>query len=196
MFTGIIEERGKVRTTGNRLGVVCSKVAEDSTPGASVAVNGVCLTVVERHPEGDQTVLAFDLSPETLARSAMGSLRPGDPVNLERPMTLVSRLGGHLVQGHVDAIGEIESVEESATGKVITVRLPPALARYVVEKGSVAVDGVSLTATDVRDGRFSVALVPHTLEVTNLGSASLGNAVNVEVDVMAKYVERLMSEKP
>jgi riboflavin synthase len=111
-------------------------------------------------------------------------------------MTLVSRLGGHVVQGHVDAIGEIESVEESAPGKVITVRLPPALARYVVEKGSVAVDGVSLTATDVRDGRFSVALVPHTLEVTNLGSASVGNAVNVEVDVMAKYVERLMSEKP
>jgi riboflavin synthase len=195
MFTGIIEERGVVLAAGSRLEIECSKVAEDSGPGASVSVNGVCLTIVERRGDGDRSVLSFDLSPETLARSAMGSLGPGDPVNLERPVTLVSRLGGHVVQGHVDAVGEIESVEESAPGKVITVRLPSGLARYVVEKGSIALDGVSLTATDVRDGRFGVALVPHTLEVTNLGAAKAGDRVNVEVDVMAKYVERLVGDR-
>jgi riboflavin synthase len=195
MFTGIIEERGVVRSAGGRLEVLCSKVAEDSEPGASVSVNGVCLTVVERRHEGDRAVLSFDLSPETLARSAMRSLGPGDPVNLERPVTLVSRLGGHVVQGHVDGVGEIESVEESAPGKVMTVKLPPGLARYVVDKGSIALDGVSLTAMDVHDGRFGVALVPHTLEVTNLGEAKAGDSVNVEVDVMAKYVERLVGDR-
>lgn len=192
MFTGIIEERGLVRAAGSRLEVVANKVAEDSAPGASVAVNGVCLTVVERRAEGNGTVLAFDLSPETLTRTALDSLTPGDPVNLERPVTLVSRLGGHLVQGHVDGVGEIESIEDSPPVKVITVKLPHGLARYVVEKGSVAVDGVSLTATDVQDGRFGVALVPYTLEATSLGSAEAGDRVNVEVDVVAKYVEGLL----
>ena len=194
MFTGIIEERGLVRAAGSRLEVVANKVAEDSAPGASVAVNGVCLTVVERRAEGNGTVLAFDLSPETLTRTALDSLTPGDPVNLERPVTLVSRLGGHLVQGHVDGVGEIESIEDSPPVKVITVKLPHGLARYVVEKGSVAVDGVSLTATDVQDGRFGVALVPYTLEATSLGSAEAGDRVNVEVDVVAKYVEGLLRE--
>jgi riboflavin synthase len=194
MFTGIIEERGFVRSAGGRLELMATKVAEDSDPGASVAVNGVCLTVVERSTDGGRTVLAFDVSPETLARTALGSLVPGDPVNLERPVTLVTRLGGHLVQGHVDGVGEIESIEESAPGKVITVKLPDGLARYVVEKGSVAVDGVSLTVTEVHDGRFGVALVPYTLEATNLGSAEAGDRVNVEVDVVAKYVEGLLRE--
>jgi len=194
MFTGIIEERGLVRAAGSRLEVVANKVAEDSAPGASLAVNGVCLTVVERRAEGNGTVLAFDLSPETLTRTALDSLTPGDPVNLERPVTLVSRLGGHLVQGHVDGVGEIESIEDSPPVKVITVKLPHGLARYVVEKGSVAVDGVSLTATDVQDGRFGVALVPYTLEATSLGSAEAGDRVNVEVDVVAKYVEGLLGE--
>lgn len=194
MFTGIIEERGLVRSAGGRLEVVATKVAEDSDPGASVAVNGVCLTVVERRADGAGTVLAFDLSPETLTRTALASLVPGDPVNLERPVMLVSRLGGHLVQGHVDGVGEIESIEESPPGRVITVKLPGGLARYVVEKGSVAVDGISLTATDVHEGRFGVALVPYTLEATNLGSAEAGDQVNVEVDVVAKYVEGLLRE--
>ncbi len=194
MFTGIIEERGLVRAAGGRLEVVVTKVAEDAAPGASVAVNGVCLTVVDRRADRNGTVLAFDLSPETLARTALDSLAPGDPVNLERPVTLVSRLGGHLVQGHVDGVGEIESIEDSPPGKVITVKLPHGLARYVVEKGSVAVDGVSLTATDVEDGRFGVALVPYTLEATSLGTAEAGDRVNVEVDVVAKYVEGLLGE--
>jgi riboflavin synthase len=194
VFTGIIEERGTVGSVGRRLEVLSTKVAEDSQPGASVAVNGVCLTVVEHRSRGDGAVLAFDLSQETLERSALGSLHPGDPVNLERPVTLLSRLGGHLVQGHVDAVGQIESIEESPPGKVMTVKLPNGLARYVVEKGSVTVDGVSLTVTDARDGRFGVALVPYTLEATNLGSAEQGDPVNVEVDVVAKYVEGILRE--
>jgi riboflavin synthase len=194
VFTGIIEERGTVGSVGQRLEVLSTKVAEDSQPGASVAVNGVCLTVVERRAQGNGAVLAFDLSQETLERSALGSLHPGDPVNLERPLTLLSRLGGHLVQGHVDAVGQIESIDESPPGKVIAVKLPNGLARYVVEKGSVTVDGVSLTVTDARDGRFEVALVPYTLEATNLGSAEQGDPVNVEVDVVAKYVEGILRE--
>ncbi len=192
MFTGIIEERGVVRSAGSRLEVVATKVAEDSLRGASVSVNGVCLTVVERRADGNGTVLAFDLSPETLTRTALDYLVRGDPVNLERPVTLVSRLGGHLVQGHVDGVGEIVSIEESPPGKVITVKLPHGLDRYVAEKGSIAVDGVSLTATDVHDGRFGVALVPFTLEATNLGTVEAGDLVNVEVDVVAKYVEGLL----
>jgi riboflavin synthase len=195
MFTGIVEERGTVAAAGDRLEVVSSKVGEDSDPGASVAVNGVCLTVVERRAEGDRTMLAFDLSPETMARTALGALRAGDSVNLERPVTLVTRLGGHLVQGHVDGVGEIESIEESPPGRMITVKLPDGLVRYVVEKGSVAVDGVSLTATEVQADRFRVALVPYTLDATNLGSASPGTHVNVEVDVVAKYIEGLLKEK-
>jgi riboflavin synthase len=194
VFTGIIEERGTVESVGRRLEVLTTKVAEDSQPGASVAVNGVCLTVVERRTQDDGAVLAFDLSQETLERSALGSLHPGDPVNLERSVTLLSRLGGHLVQGHVDAVGEIESIEESPPGKVMTVKLPNGLARYVVEKGSVTVDGVSLTVTEARDGWFGVALVPYTLEATNLGSAEQGDPVNVEVDVVAKYVEGILRE--
>lgn len=194
MFTGIVEERGTVRSAGSRLEVLATKVAEDSAAGASVAVNGVCLTVVERRTDEDGDVLGFDLSPETLARTALGSLRTGDPVNLERPVTLVSRLGGHLVQGHVDGVGEIEAMEDSPPGKTIRVKLPDGLARYVVEKGSITVDGVSLTVTEVRDGRFGVALVPFTLEATNLGSARPGDRVNVEVDVVAKYVEGLVKE--
>jgi riboflavin synthase len=189
VFTGIVEERGTVRGTGHRLEVLASKVAEDSGPGASVAVNGVCLTVVEHRTREDGAVLAFDLSPETLARTALSSLRPGDPVNLERPVTLVTRLGGHLVQGHVDGVGEIDSIEESPPGRVVMVKLPDGLARYVVEKGSIAVDGVSLTVTEVGDGRFGVALVPYTLHATNLGSVQAGDRVNLEVDVVAKYVE-------
>jgi riboflavin synthase len=192
MFTGIVEERGNVRSAGSRLEIIATKVAEDSAPGASLAVNGVCLTVVERRVDEDGEVLAFDLSPETLDRTALSSLRPGDPVNLERPVTLLSRLGGHLVQGHVDGVGEIEEIEDSPPGKSIRVKLPDGLARYVVEKGSISIDGVSLTVTDVRGDAFGVALVPFTLDATNLGSARPGDRVNVEVDVMAKYVEGLL----
>lgn len=197
MFTGIVEELGTVLEAPGREGrlvVEAGAVATDSGPSASVAVNGVCLTVVERggpDPAGRWT-LRFDVSEETTERSCLGELRPGDPVNLERPVTLLARLGGHLVQGHVDGVAEVDEVRAAANGCRMRFTLPAGLGRYVVEKGSVAVDGVSLTVTDVGSGRFGVALVPYTLEATTLGSRRAGDRVNLEVDVTARYVERLM----
>jgi riboflavin synthase len=188
MFTGIVEERGSVIRPGERLEIWAPKVASDSEPGASVAVNGVCLTVVERR-DGS---LVFDLSSETLARSSLGRLRSGHPVNLERPVTMLTRLGGHLVQGHVDGVGEVVAARDESPGRHITVRVPDELCRYLVEKGSIAVDGVSLTVTGVDGNRFGVALVPFTLQGTALGEARVGDLVNLEVDVIAKYVEGLV----
>jgi riboflavin synthase len=192
MFTGIVEELGSVREPGTRMTVFARKVALDSEPGSSMAVNGVCLTVVHRAPEGGGAVLSFDLSPETVSRSSLGRLRPGDGINLERPVTLMTRLGGHLVQGHVDAVGELASVADTAPGRVLTIRMPEDVQRFVVEKGSVAVDGVSLTVTEVNDGTFGVALIPYTLDATTLGAARVGDPVNLEVDVVAKYLEGLV----
>ncbi len=194
MFTGIVEERGVVVDVApDRLAVGCRTVTADSGTGASVAVNGVCLTVVERSDDR----LAFDLSEETLRRTGLGRLAPGDPVNLERPVTLMTRLGGHLVQGHVDGVGEVTGFErDAARGAWLTVRPPSELLRYLVEKGSVSVDGVSLTVAELDDGAFGVALIPHTLEATTLGSTEVGDPVNLEVDVIAKYVQRLLEGVP
>lgn len=191
MFTGIVEELGKIEAAGGRLVVACRTVTGGADVGASIAVNGVCLTVVER----SEAHLRFDLSPETLARTALGRLREGDPVNLERPVTLAARLGGHLVQGHVDGVGEIAVLTPRGEGTELRVRLPERLERYVVEKGSVTLDGVSLTVTGVREGTIGIALIPHTLAVTTFGSAKPGDPVNVEVDVIARYVEKLMEAR-
>lgn len=193
MFTGIVEERGSVREAGaGRLVVGCRTVMEDSTPGSSVAVNGVCLTVVARGAND----LAFDLSPETLSRSSLGRLRPGDPVNLERALTLASRLGGHLVQGHVDGVGEVTGIERDPDGgTLLTLRVPEGLLRYVVEKGSIAVDGVSLTVAAMSGNGVRVALVPHTLAVTTFNTLVPGDLVNLEVDVISRYVERMTEER-
>lgn len=189
MFTGIVEERGLVRSAqAGRLVVEAPAVAADADPGASVSVSGVCLTVVDR--SGD--ALAFDLAPETVARSSLGRLREGDAVNLERPLTLASRLGGHLVQGHVDGVATVEAVEGNGSGASMAIALPDRLMRYVVDKGSIAVDGVSLTVARVEERSVSVALIPHTLSATTLGDRRPGDPVNVEVDVLAKYVEGLM----
>jgi riboflavin synthase len=190
MFTGIVEERGVVREADtHRLVVGCGTVVTDSEVGASLAVNGVCLTVAAR----DEDWLAFDLSDETLARSSLGRLTPGAPVNLERPVTLAARLGGHLVQGHVDGVGEVVEIErDDAGGAIFTVRVPEGLLRHVVEKGSIAIDGVSLTVAGISGEGVTVALIPHTLDVTTLGSVAPGDPVNLEIDVIAKYVERLM----
>jgi riboflavin synthase len=194
VFTGIVEERGMVRAcgpgpSGPRLEVACRTVAEDAAPGASVAVNGVCLTVVDHTGEA----LAFDLGAETAARSTLGELRAGDAVNLERPVTLAARLGGHLVQGHVDGTGTVVARrDDGAGGSVFRIRAPSGFERYVVEKGSIAVDGVSLTVVAAKDDGFTVELIPHTLAVTTLGGRRPGDRVNVEVDVVAKYVERLV----
>jgi riboflavin synthase len=189
MFTGIVEEVGRVASLEpTRLAVSCVVVGRDARIGASIAVNGTCLTVVGN----EDAQLAFDLSEETLARTALRRLRTGSPVNLERPVTLAARLGGHLVQGHVDGVGEIVAIDQDPTGAVIRVRLPSDLSRYVVEKGSIAVDGVSLTVADIEGPDISIALIPHTLEATTFGAAQPGDPVNLEVDVIAKYVERLM----
>ena len=185
MFTGIVEELGEVvARDSSRLRIRADTVLDDARVGDSVAVNGCCLTVTSL---GDGTWDA-DLSDETLERTTLGGLAPADPVNLERPVRLADRLGGHLVQGHVDAVGE---VTQSAPD--LEVRMDPELTRYVVEKGSIAVDGVSLTVVKPLPDGFTVAVIPHTAEVTTLARRHPGDRVNLEVDVMAKYAEQLLA---
>ena len=190
MFTGIVEERGTVlEIEPTRLAVGCRTVSSDAEVGASIAVNGICLTVVERSDER----LSFDVSEETRVRTSLSRLEAGDPVNLERPLTLSSRLGGHLVQGHVDGVGEVAGIERGEQGGArMTIGAPGGIGRYLVEKGSVCVDGVSLTVAARNGSTFAVALIPHTLEVTTLGSAEVGDPLNLEVDVIAKYVEGML----
>ncbi len=196
MFTGIVEETGVVVETGRRLRIRAELVGEDAGPGASVAVSGVCLTVVEQGPPGAGSgagiVLAFDLADETLSRTSLGRLHAGNRVNLERPVVAQGRLGGHLVQGHVDGIGVVTDVRAVETGREIRVRVPPGLSRYVAEKGSITVDGVSLTVTGVEGDTFGAALIPFTLQETTLGERVEGDEVNLEVDVVARYLERLL----
>jgi riboflavin synthase len=193
MFTGIVEELAAVRrvvphATGARLEFEASVVLDAVTVGDSIAVNGCCLTVVE-HGQG---WWAADAVEETLHRTCLGALGAGDPVNLERPVRLMDRLGGHIVQGHVDGVGRIVERSTGADGSaLVSIQVPARLLRYLVEKGSVAVDGVSLTVVGVKDECFSVALIPHTLSVTTLGTKGIEAPVNLEVDLIAKYVERL-----
>ena len=190
MFTGIVEELGAVASLERtRLTVACRVVAPGTEIGASIAVNGACLTAVEI----DATSLGFDLSEETIARTSLGTLEPGDRVNLERPVTLVTRLGGHLVQGHVDGVGRVARIEpDPGGGNRTVVTIPDHLVRYIVEKGSLTIDGVSLTVAAIEHAEITVALIPHTLAVTTLGEAAPGDPVNIEVDVLARYVERMM----
>ena len=195
MFTGIVEGTGTVAALaaaadggGARLEVDAPWLAGRLQPGESVAVNGCCVTVAETTAGG----FAADLVAETLRRTALGGLAAGAEVNLERPMALGGRLGGHLVQGHVDGVAKVLDQVPVGDGEEVRVELPADLERYVVEKGSVAVDGVSLTVAGVGPGWFAVALVPHTLEVTTLGRRRPGDLVQLEVDVVAKYVERLV----
>ncbi|MBN2624727.1 MAG: riboflavin synthase [Acidimicrobiales bacterium] len=185
MFTGIVEELGSVVSVGHgRIRIGATTVLTDAEIGDSIAVDGCCLTVVET---GDGTWDA-DLSDETLKATTLGDRQPGDRVNLERPVRAQDRLGGHIVQGHVDGVGEIVTPAPD-----LRVRMPRDLLRYVVEKGSVTVDGVSLTVVDVLDDGFTVALIPHTAAVTTLGLKGPGDRVNLEVDVTVKYVERLLT---
>jgi riboflavin synthase len=196
MFTGIVEELGTVRSRdGSTLRIDCSLVLEDVALGASIAVNGCCLTVVDWGADGEGACdkpmwWTADVTDESYARTNLGALRPGDPVNLERPVRLVDRLGGHLVQGHVDGVGIVTSAAPD-----LRVSVPDDLGRYLVEKGSITVDGVSLTVVDAGHDDFSVAVIPHTAAVTTLGHRQPGDAVNLEVDVTAKYVERLLTWK-
>ena len=194
MFTGIVEELGEVVSLEHgddsaRLTVRGPLVTSDAVHGASIAVNGVCLTVVEH----DADTFTVDVMAETLARTSLGSLAPGGPVNLERAMAASGRFGGHVVQGHVDGTGTIVERVPGDRWEVVRVSLPQSLSRYVVEKGSITVDGVSLTVAEVDAGAFSVSLIPTTLELTTLGHKAVGDVVNLEVDVLAKYVERLLA---
>jgi riboflavin synthase len=195
MFTGIVEELGKVVSvdrgdTSARVEISGPKVTSDATVGDSIAVNGVCLTVT-LVTDG---VFTADVMHETLQRSSLGSVDTGSPVNLERPLTLSARLGGHLVQGHVDATTNLLSRTPGEAWEVVRFVLPEPLARYVVEKGSITVDGVSLTVSAIGQDWFEVSLIPTTLELTTLGSKQPGDLVNLEVDVVAKYVERMLQE--
>jgi riboflavin synthase len=192
VFTGIVEEMGRVAEVARdgeslRLRIEAS-LASELAAGDSVSVSGVCLTAVD---PGDAAFTA-DLSPETIARSSLGSLTEGDPVNLELPLRPADRLGGHIVQGHVDGVGTMEAVSAGGNARDVRFSVPAGLLRYVVEKGSVTVDGVSLTVTEVDDAGFSVSLIPETLERTTLGAGRPGRPVNLEVDVIAKHVEKLL----
>ncbi len=194
MFTGIVEEQGKVEAfdrhkSGARLLIGCARVLSDMTLGASIAVNGVCLTALDIREDG----FSADLSPETLERTTLGGLHPGARVNLERPLSLETRLGGHLVQGHVDGTGTTEALREIGDGNwELLVRVPRELERFLVYKGSVTVDGISLTVAAVEDAVVKVAIIRHTYEVTNLSSRKAGDRVNIECDMIARYVARLL----
>jgi len=193
MFTGIVEERGTVASLVDlgdamRVRIRADKVLQDSELGASISVNGICLTVAER---GDDWFEA-DVMAETLRRTSLGKLVTDSPVNLERAARVDSRLGGHIVQGHVDGTGEVAAIEPSEQWTVMAIRVPAELTRYMVEKGSITVDGVSLTIVSVTDSRFTISLIPTTLAETNLGAKQVGDRVNIEVDVLAKYVEKLV----
>ena len=187
MVTGLVAGKGTVRAlAGGRIQVE-TPLAEELKPGDSIAVNGVCLTAVER----TNGSFAADVMPETLRRTSLEPLAEGDEVNLELPLRAGDRLGGHVMQGHVDGTGTVESVSEEGSSRVVRIGAPAELLRYVVQKGSIAVDGVSLTVSAVDDEAFEVSLIPETLARTTLGAAAPGRTVNLEVDVLAKYVEKL-----
>jgi riboflavin synthase len=190
VFTGLVEEMGRVvERDGARLVVSADRVLEDSDLGASVAVNGACLTVVERGPKR----LRFDVGPETLTRTALGELTANDPVNLERPMRLGGMVGGHLVQGHVDGVGVVTAfTREAETARLTIEWRDRALAPLLIPQGSVAVDGVSLTVARLNARDFEIMIIPHTLAMTTLGSLVPGRRVNLEMDMIGKYVQRIL----
>jgi riboflavin synthase len=196
MFTGIVETTGRLARIEPRGGDVRLMIDAgafdpgDVAIGDSIAVSGVCLTAIAI---GSSGTLAFDVSTETLSRTSLGSLSVGERVNLEKALRLADRLGGHLVSGHVDGLGRVVAIEADARSQRWMFELPPELARYVARKGSIAIDGVSLTVNEVDGHRFGVNLIPHTIEVTTLGDRKVGDPVNVEVDMVARYIERLMS---
>jgi riboflavin synthase len=197
MFTGIVEELGRVAAIQElpdnaiRITIEGPTVLSDANLGDSICVNGVCLTVAQQ----DGNEFTADVMSETINRTTIGDLIAGSQVNLERPVTLSTRLGGHLVQGHVDAVGTVSAREHSENWDVVTITPPKDLLKYVVEKGSITIDGTSLTVSAVTDSTFSVSLIPATLEKTTLGIRQIGDRVNLEVDVLAKYVEKLVGAR-
>jgi riboflavin synthase len=196
MFSGIVEERATVhsiepRGEALRLSVQSTVVASDVHVSDSVAVNGVCLTVVDV----SDGVIGFDVIPETLSKTGLGGLKPGSPVNLERALRVGDRLGGHFVQGHVDGVGTVSEVYSEGEWYMLSVTAPEIVRRYLIPHGSIAVDGVSLTVARMRPDGFTVGLIPHTLEMTNLGDLKFGDSVNLEADMLGKYVDALLDER-
>ena len=196
MFAGIVEEMGAVKALeqtlgGTRLAILASTVMDDLPIGASVSVNGACLTVVKR----DEKEFSVDVSPETMGVTNLGTLAAGSPVNLERAMKLNERIGGHLVAGHVDGVGTLRERRQDGNGTLLMIEAPAGVLRYCVSKGSITVDGVSLTINEVTGRSFSVMIIPHTAKVTTLGIKQPGDTVNLESDLIGKYVERLLQER-
>ena len=196
MFTGIVEEMGVIKTldkgvSGTRLSVLASAVLDDLAVGASISVNGACLTVVS---VGERE-FAVEVSRETLAVTTLGQLAAGTPVNLERAMRVHDRIGGHLVAGHVDGVGSIQNRTPEGNAIVLTIEAPREVLRYCVHKGSITLDGISMTINEVSDRNFSVAVIPHTAKATTLGLKKPGETVNLEADLIGKYVERLLQDR-
>lgn len=196
MFTGLVEELGTVRGLARgadsaKIHLQAQKVLEDIKIGDSIAVNGVCLTAVEF----DRGRFVADVMAETLARTNLANLRPGDRVNLERALRLGDRLGGHLVSGHIDGVGTITRQEKNDIATLITITAPPGVMKYIIKKGSVAIDGASLTVVDFGSGSFQVSLIPHTAHMTTLGLKKTGDTVNLEGDLVGKYIERLLAAR-
>ena len=188
MFTGIIEEVGALeRLAGGEIAIRAKKVLEDVALGDSIAVNGICLTVTHF----DAAHFTADVMPETVRRTSLAELKRGSRVNLERALTLRSRLGGHIVSGHIDGVGTIAAMQEEGNAILLTVRAGADILRYIVEKGSVALDGISLTVARVSAADFTVSLIPHTREITNLREKRMGSRLNIETDILGKYVEKL-----
>jgi len=197
MFTGIVEELGTVAAIEDqgdaiRLSIHATTVLEDAGLGDSISVNGCCLTITTYDADTDPGIWTADVMQETLDKTSLYGVRPGDRVNLERAVTADKRLGGHIVQGHVDGVGTVVSRTPSEHWEVVEISLPEPLSRYLVDKGSITVDGVSLTVVEAGDDRFTVSLIPETLARTTLGTRQPGDRVNLEVDIIAKYVERLL----
>lgn len=195
MFSGIIEETGRIErvnksSRGLRLSISGQEVLKDLAIDDSIAVSGVCLTVVDR----DEHTFHVEAVQETLQRTTLGTLKVGDRVNLERALRLSDRLGGHFVQGHVDGVGKVVGFQDQLGGKLLGVQLPENLMKYVIEKGSIAVDGVSLTVARVAGNTITIALIPHTLDKTTLGTLQVGDRVNIEVDLIGKYIENLFAK--
>jgi len=196
VFAGIVEEMGAAKLlektlVGTRLTILARTVMDDLPIGGSISVNGICLTVVKR----DDKEFTVDVSPETMGVTNLGTLSAGSPVNLERAMKLNERIGGHLVAGHVDGVGTVRNRKQDSNTIVLTVEAPPDVLRYCIPKGSITVDGASLTVNEVTDRSFSVAIIPHTATITTLGLKQQGDTVNLESDLIGKYVERLLQER-
>ncbi|BEU88101.1 riboflavin synthase [Selenomonas sp. TAMA-11512] len=191
MFTGIVEELGTLRSfQAGRMVIAAKSVLEGTAIGDSIAVNGICLTVTSM----DSSSFSADVMPETLRRTSLEGMGAGTPLNLERALTLSSRLGGHIVSGHIDGTGTITGFTDEGNASVMTVKAGAALLRYIIPKGSVCLDGISLTVVDVAADRFSVSLIPHTRAITNLAVRKEGDAINIETDVVAKYIERFVTQ--